>query len=112
MVCRAKGTSLVPTLVVRLMMPTPVSLAIGKGFDHGPKNMPRLRVHRELGKVVARMLVCSIRSIDYIVGQDCGNVCRCHSSGKHSYPCDIDSTVDYDNIIPEFLDAEGKEDVA
>ena len=36
----------------------------GMGYNDGPNNLQRLRVHRESGKVVARMLVCSIRSID------------------------------------------------
>ena len=75
-------------------------------YNDGPNNLPRLRIHRESGKVVARMLVCLIRSIDYVVCQDCGNVCRWHSTGKHHCPGGTDSTVTYDDIHPEVLDGE------
>ena len=33
---------------------------LGKGYNDGPKNMSHLPVRRESGKVVTRMLVCSI----------------------------------------------------
>ena len=85
---------------------------LAKGYNGGPKNMPHRRVHRESGKVVTFMLICSIRSIDYVVCQDCGNIFRLHSTGKHSCLCGTNSTVDYDGIIPEFVNAEGKEGVA
>ena len=68
------GPSLVvQTLVVRRMRI--YARTIDMGYNDVPKNLPRLCVHYENGKVVARMLVCLIRSIDFIVCQDCGNTC-------------------------------------
>ena len=84
----------------------------GMGYNDGANTMPRLRVHRVSGQVVARMLVCSIQSIDYIVCQDCGSVFRWHSTGKHRCPGGKKSTINYDDIIPELMDAQGKEELA
>ena len=73
------------------------------GYSGGPKKMPRLRIRTESGNIVVRMLVCSIRNVDYIVCQDCENVCRWHSSEKYDCPGGTDSRVTYDEIIPEFV---------
>ena len=84
--------------------------ARGMGYDTVPTNTVRVRVHVDdnSGEVIARMLVCSIRSINWIVCRDCGHVCTWSSSGKHQCP-ESPMTVTYDDSSPEVVSHEGKD---
>lgn len=83
---------------------------MGLGYNDGPKDKVRVRVHKQGGKEVTRMLVCPIDQFEFIVCRNCGSVFRWHSAGKHKCnnpkPKSVTDLYDVDAAVCEQPDGE------